>query len=159
MCEECCDLSHHKDHNNQILLLKAAAQNFLSEVDFQLGKVVEQRVSIQKCEGFNLKNTIRKQIIDFFDTLKKQLEDMQRAKLDEFNKLFKDTNLINVKGKAKELGTRADLCEHFLASKRGEFDAKNYVGFLTQVQDVEKYVKMTEKIVKESSDLLKEQDS
>ena len=25
VCEECCDLSHHRDHNNQILLLKAAA--------------------------------------------------------------------------------------------------------------------------------------
>jgi hypothetical protein len=29
VCEECCDLSHHRDHNNQILLLKAAAQNFM----------------------------------------------------------------------------------------------------------------------------------
>jgi hypothetical protein len=29
VCEECCDLSHHRDHNNQILLLKAAAQNFI----------------------------------------------------------------------------------------------------------------------------------
>lgn len=33
VCEECCDLSHHRDHNNQILLLKAAAQNFLQAID------------------------------------------------------------------------------------------------------------------------------
>lgn len=33
VCEECCDLSHHRDHNNQILLLKAAAQNYLIEID------------------------------------------------------------------------------------------------------------------------------
>lgn len=84
---------------------------------------------------------------------------MQRAKLDEFNKLFKDTNLINIKQKANELGTRADLCERFLGNKKGEFESKNYVGFLTQVQDIDKYVKMTEKIVKEAADLLKEQDS
>jgi hypothetical protein len=40
MCEECCDLSHHKDHNNQILLLKAAAQSFLKDVDFRLGEAL-----------------------------------------------------------------------------------------------------------------------
>ena len=33
VCEECCDLSHHKDHNNKILLLKAATQNYLGDVD------------------------------------------------------------------------------------------------------------------------------
>jgi hypothetical protein len=33
VCEECCDLTHHRDHNNQILLLKAAAQNFLQTID------------------------------------------------------------------------------------------------------------------------------
>lgn len=36
ICDECCDLSNHKDHNNQILLLRAAASNFLSEVDLRL---------------------------------------------------------------------------------------------------------------------------
>jgi hypothetical protein len=36
VCEECCDLSHHRDHNNQILLLKAAAQNFIQNVDKKL---------------------------------------------------------------------------------------------------------------------------
>ncbi len=70
MCEECCDLSHHKDHNNQILLLKAAAQNFLIDVDYQLTQLLSQRLAIAKCEDFNLKNQIRRQIIDFFDTIK-----------------------------------------------------------------------------------------
>jgi hypothetical protein len=41
MCEECCDLSHHKDHNTQILLLKAAAQSFLKDVDARLTDVLQ----------------------------------------------------------------------------------------------------------------------
>lgn len=40
VCEECCDLSHHRDHNNQILLLKAAAQNFIQNVDKKLDQMV-----------------------------------------------------------------------------------------------------------------------
>jgi len=71
MCEECCDLSHHKDHNNQILLLKAAAQNFLGDVDYQLSQLLLQKVNVQKCEGFNIKCEIRKQIMDFFSDIKK----------------------------------------------------------------------------------------
>jgi hypothetical protein len=45
MCEECCDLAHYKDHNTQILLLKAAAQSFLKDVDLRLNEVMQaQRV-------------------------------------------------------------------------------------------------------------------
>jgi hypothetical protein len=43
VCEECCDLSHHRDHNNQILLLKAAAQNFIQKVDTKLDAMVQNR--------------------------------------------------------------------------------------------------------------------
>jgi len=50
MCEECCDLSHHKDHNTQILLLKAAAQSFLKDVDARLTDVLSaQRTPLVKC--------------------------------------------------------------------------------------------------------------
>jgi len=74
---------------------------------------------------------MRKQIIEFFDSLKKQIEDMQRNKLDEFNKLFKEANIINIKEKAKELNSRVDLYEKFLGTKKSEFENKNYVSFLT----------------------------
>ena len=40
VCEECCDLSHHRDHQNQILLLKAAASNFIVDVDKKLDNLV-----------------------------------------------------------------------------------------------------------------------
>jgi hypothetical protein len=77
MCEECCDLSHHKDHNNQILLLKAAAQSFLKDVDFRLSEVLSaQKLSLMKCQDFNLRAEIRKQLIGFFDSLKLQIEQM-----------------------------------------------------------------------------------
>jgi hypothetical protein len=81
---------------------------------------------------------------------------MQRTKLDEFNKLFKEANLINIKNKAKELTQRTDLYERFLFTKKSEFENKNYTSFLTQVQDIEKYVKLSEKLVKEANDLVKE---
>lgn len=104
MCEECCDLSHHKDHNNQILLLKAAAQSFLKDVDSKLNDVLQsQKVQLMKCQDFNLRTEIRKQLIGFFDGLKSQIETMQKTKMDEFNKLIKDTNVINIKQKAKDL--------------------------------------------------------
>lgn len=57
---------------------------------------------------------------------------MQRQKLDEFNKLFKDTNVTNIKQKAQELKIKIDTYERFLASKKQEFEHKNYVGFLTK---------------------------
>jgi hypothetical protein len=33
---------------------------------------------------------------------------MQKTKMDEFNKLIKDTNVTNIKQKAKDLAGRAD---------------------------------------------------
>lgn len=46
VCEECCDLSHHRDHNNQILLLKAAAQNFLQDIDERTSNLMQSRIHI-----------------------------------------------------------------------------------------------------------------
>lgn len=57
-------------------------------------------------------------MIDFFDGLKSQIETMQKQKLDEFNKLIKDTNVINIKQRAKEVAQRADNCEQFLTLKK-----------------------------------------
>jgi hypothetical protein len=112
MCEECCDLSHHKDHNTQILLLKAAAQSFLKDVDFRLSEVLQgQKVPLARCQDFNLRTQIRRQLIDFFDGLKKQIDQAQKQKLEEFNKLIKDTNVINIKQRAKDVVLRTDHCE------------------------------------------------
>ena len=60
-----------------------------------------------------MKNQLRKSIIDFFDSLHTQLEVLQKQKLDEFSRLLKDTNFINVQLKAKELDQRADICTKF----------------------------------------------
>jgi hypothetical protein len=56
---------------------------------------------------------------------------MQKAKLDEFNKLLKETNFVNVKQKAIDLNKKADICEKFFLTKKSEFDSRNYVSFLT----------------------------
>lgn len=130
VCEECCDLSHHRDHNNQILLLKAAASNFLQEIDQRTSSLIQSRLQISHCEKFNLKNQLRKSILDFFDGLHEQLASMQKAKLDEFSKLLKDTNFINVQLKAKELDQKAEMCQRFFNGKQNEFASKNYVDVL-----------------------------
>ena len=57
---------------------------------------MQARQSILACEKFNLRNQLRTSIIEFFASLHEQLEALQRSKLDEFNKLLKDTNFINV---------------------------------------------------------------
>ena len=67
-------MSHHKDHNNQILLLKAAASNFLQDIDERTTNLIQSRVQIAQCEKFNLKNQLRKSIIDFFDSMHEQIE-------------------------------------------------------------------------------------
>lgn len=40
--------------------------------------------------------------------------------------------------------------------KKNQFDAKNYVGFLSEVEELEKQLKASERLVKEASDLLRE---
>jgi len=65
-----------------------------------------------------LRNEIRKQLIGFFDGLRRQIDDMQKVKMDEFNKLIKDTNVINIKQRSKEVAQRADHCEQFLSLKK-----------------------------------------
>lgn len=63
---------------------------------------------------------------------------MQKIKLDEFNKLIKDTNVINIKQRAKDVALRADTCENFLSIKKNQFDSKNYVSFLAEVDELER---------------------
>jgi hypothetical protein len=58
--------------------------------------------------------------------------------MDEFNKLIKDTNVTNIKQKAKDLAGRADNAEQFLTFKKSQFEQKNYVSFLTEVDALEK---------------------
>ncbi len=54
--------------------------------------------------------------------------------------------------------SKADIYERFLSSKRNDYENRNYVSFLTQTSEIEKMVKLSEKICKDSIDLLKEQD-
>jgi len=58
------------------------------------------------------------------------MQAMQKAKLDEFAKLLKDTNFINVQLKAKELDQKAEMCQRFFNNKQHEFASKNYVDVL-----------------------------
>lgn len=52
--------------------------------------------------------------------------------------------------------SKADLYERFLSTKRYDYENRNYVSFLTQTSEIEKMVKLSEKICKDSVDLLKE---
>jgi len=64
--------------------------------------------------------------------------------------------LTNIKAKASDFKTKIDMYERFLGQKRQEYENRNYVNFLTQTSEIEKIVKLSEKLVKESSDLLRE---
>jgi len=83
---------------------------------------------------------------------------MQKQKLDEFNKLIKDTNVINIKQRAKEVAMKTDVCQQFLSLKKGQFDSRNYVGFLSEIDELEKQLKASERWAKEAADLMREQD-
>jgi len=158
VCEECCDLSHHRDHNNQILLLKAAAQNFIQNVDKKLDHMIQNRSLIANCEKFNLRYSIRNTINDFFDEMRAHIDELQRKKMNEMNKILKETNFINVQLRAKELDQRADMCEQFFAKKRLEYNQRNYVKFLMKTNDIDKIVKQSDKIIRDTNFLLKESE-
>jgi hypothetical protein len=76
--------------------------------------------------------------------------------MDEFNKLIKDTNVINIKQRSKEIALRADTCQQFLSVKKGQFENKNYVGFLSEIEELERQLKTSERLVKEATDLMRE---
>ena len=115
-------------------------------------------MQIAQCEKFNLKNQLRKSIIDFFDSLHEQLDVLQKQKLDEFSKLLKDTNFINVQLKAKELDQKADQCTKFFQVKQQEFTDRNYVNVLQQTSQIEKTLKKSEQVIRETKFLLKESE-
>jgi hypothetical protein len=46
--------------------------------------------------------------------------------------------VINIKQRAKEVSQKSDQCEQFLGLKKSQFEAKNYVGFLSEVEELEK---------------------
>ena len=74
------------------------------------------------------------------------------------NKILKETNFINVQLRAKELDQRADMCELFFSKKRGEYNQKNYTKFLSKTSDIEKIIKQSDKIIRDTNFLLKESD-
>ena len=97
---------------------------------------------IANCEKFNLRHSIRHTINDFFDELRTHIDELQRKKMNEMNKILKETNFINVQLRAKELDQRADMCEQFFTKKRSEYNGKNYTKFLAKPSDIEKIIKL-----------------
>jgi len=69
---------------------------------------------------------------------------LQKAKLDEFSKLLKDTNFINVQLKAKELDQKAEICTKCVELKQSEFSNKNYVNVLQSTSQIDKTLKKSE---------------
>lgn len=78
--------------------------------------------------------------------------------MNEINKILKETNFINVQLRAKELDSKADMCEQFFAKKRIEYNQKNYVKFLSKIPEIEKIQRQSDKIIRDSSFLLKESE-
>lgn len=78
--------------------------------------------------------------------------------MNEVNKILKETNFINVQLRAKELDQRADMCEQFFLKKKTEYNQKNYVKFLSKIADIDKIVKQSDKIIRDSNFLLKESE-
>ena len=115
-------------------------------------------MAIANCEKFNLRHSIRHTINDFFDELRTHIDELQRKKMNEMNKILKETNFINVQLRAKELDQRADMCEQFFSKKRGEYNQKNYTKFLSKTSDIEKIIKQSDKIIRDTNFLLKESD-
>lgn len=105
-----------------------------------------------------MRHSIRGTINDFFDELRTHIDELQRKKMNEINKILKETNFINVQLRAKELDSKADMCEQFFAKKRMEYNQKNYVKFLSKISDIEKIQKQSDKIIRDSNFLLKESE-
>ena len=110
-------------------------------IDKKTDHLVQNRIMIANCEKFNLRNSIRGTINDFFDELRQQIDDLQIKKIEEINKILKETNFINVQLRAKELDSRADMCEQYFLRKKGEFVQKNYTKFLAKTSEIDKMVK------------------
>jgi hypothetical protein len=76
-----------------------------------MDKLVQTRANIAKCEKFSLRNQIRSTVNDFFDEMRAELDKLQRKKMEDINKVLKETSFVNVSMRAKEIEQRADLCE------------------------------------------------
>jgi len=50
------------------------------------------------------------------------------------------------------------MCEQFFTKKRGEYNQKNYTKFLSKTSDIEKIIKQSDKIIRDTNFLLKESD-
>ena len=58
--------------------------------------------------------------------------------------------------RAKELDQRADMCEQFFNKKKEEFNNKNYTKFLSKTTEIEKMVKHSDKVIRDTNFLIKE---
>jgi hypothetical protein len=50
------------------------------------------------------------------------------------------------------------MCEQFFQKKRNEYNQRNYTKFLGRTQDIEKIVKTSDKIIRDTTFLLKESE-
>lgn len=60
--------------------------------------------------------------------------------------------------KAKELDQKAEICTKFFQQKREEFTNRNYVSVLQQTSQIEKTLKKSEQVIRETKFLIKESE-
>ena len=92
VCEDCTDSDKHIDHNDKILLLKAAAQDIINKVTNVTNDLLQNDEFLNMCSNFKLKSNFRKMIMEFFEYLHEKLREIERQKMEELSNFFQSMN-------------------------------------------------------------------
>lgn len=92
VCEDCTDSEKHIEHNDKILLLKAAALDIINKISIMTKQLSNNDKVLSTCLDFKLKQSFRKMISEFFEYLHEKLRELEQKKMDELQTFFQNLN-------------------------------------------------------------------
>ena len=114
VCEDWTDSTKHVDHNDKILLLKAAAQDVINKISIMINQMLKNDEFLSECTNLKLKKSFRDMISQFFETIHEKLREIEKEKMNDLNIFFQNLNCEDVSSKAEFLQKRQTQLYEFV---------------------------------------------
>ena len=156
VCEDWTESTKHVDHNDKILLLKAAAQDIINKISNMINQMLKNDEFLNEWSNLKLKKSFRDMISQFFESIHEKLRELEKDKLNELNTFFQSLNWEDVSSKAEFLQKRQTQLYDFVDKLKNEFQSKKFSKIIDKSKEIKEQIDLINFHQQEMSQLKKD---